>query len=137
MGCDIHAAIEVRGFADEAWTFVAEPPTYRNYAFFGALAGVRHAAENPLAAGRVIPKDISPDAARRCNGDHGGSWCTLKELVEARDDMASGMRGEGYDPDDGILDQWIELGQMMDTAHAYYEGIADGSHTRFVFNFDS
>ena len=140
MGCDIHAAIEVRGFADEPWTFVAEPPTYRNYAFFGALAGVRHAAENPLAAGRGIPKDISPDAAKRCNGDHSASWCTLQELRAGSEAMRRHMTevyptfiGKG-----GMLDQWLDVGDIMDAAHAYYGGDEnDGSRTRFVFNFDS
>lgn len=138
MGCDIHAAVEVRGWYEDNWAFVAEPPTPRNYAFFGALAGVRRESRHPLAEGRGLPSDISEDAAKRCRGDHSDSWCTLKELRENRDEMAAEMRGMGYDPDAGVLDQWIELGTMMDAAHAYYEDWKpDGSQTRFVFNFDS
>ena len=140
MGCDIHAAVEVRGFYGDGWEFVAEPPTPRNYAFFGALAGVRTVPEEPLAAGRGLPADLSDEARERCRGDHSPSWCTLKELREGRSRMERHMRETypGFDLKGGVLDQWIELGEMMDTAHAYYSGDeGDGSRTRFSFNFDS
>jgi hypothetical protein len=140
MGCDIHAAVEVRGWGDKDWTFVAEPPTPRNYAFFGALAGVRYPSPVPLADGRGLPANTSDEARERCNGDHSDSWCTLKELVDAKASMRVHMDTTypRFDSEGDVLDQWIALGQMMDTAHAYYGGDEnDGSRTRFVFNFDS
>lgn len=141
MGCDIHAALEVNwGYGKERWEAVAKLPDERNYSFFGALNGVRRPMANPLPFwNRGLPDNMSKGAAKWVNGDHSGTWCTLKELRENADAIRKHIDDEypGFDNTGGILDQWLAIGEVMDNAHAWYDGESDGTLTRFVFNFDS
>lgn len=141
MGCDIHAAVECSSyFGGQKWEGVARLPAERNYAFFGAMNGVRRPTSEPLEFwNRGLPAGMSSIAKKWVNGDHSETWCTLKELRENSDKIREHIRSE-YPHLSGMescLDDWLRIGEMMDRAHAWYEGDSDGTLTRFVFNFDS
>lgn len=95
MGCDIHMVVELydwvpdgKGDEVQAWSMViAEPAAYgdRNYALFGALAGVRNHDVPKIADKRGVPEDASPETkkwSQRYGADgHSHSWVTLAEVL--------------------------------------------------------
>jgi len=108
MGCDIHAALEIR--IDGRWQAVMRPNKWwspeskdepketagldfdRNYSAFAILANVRNGVGFagvdtgdgfvPISDPRGLPDDISPEARDTgCTGDHSDSWVTLAEVL--------------------------------------------------------
>ncbi|MGK5642451.1 hypothetical protein ACSNOK_29675 [Streptomyces sp. URMC 126] len=112
MGTDIYGCVEVREpCADEDW-YDGPPwrraldlfPLYanRDYTAFACLFGVRDTGLwEPVAAGRGLPPDVSPDlraeyedVAALDAAVHGATWVTWSELSAMDPDVApKGVRG--------------------------------------------
>ena len=134
VGCDIHAAIEVREY-NEWWTFVAQPSVRRNYELFSLLAGVRGEHE-PWIPPRGLPdrRTISYDAWHEGNGnygegvvdgDHSASWFTLEEAQRFRLPECN----------DSTRTQWNMWLHTMNFFAKLYNVSAD--RVRVIFNFDN
>jgi hypothetical protein len=88
MGCSLHAHAERRNYHGN-WLKVPHltPFNWRNYGFYGWLAGVRnHSAMTPMAADRGLPEDASESVAREFydyweSDAHSVSWVTVAELL--------------------------------------------------------
>lgn len=133
MGCDIHYVIEVKDKNSDEWVGVYgsnnpfNPPYdpknpyplytlgYRDYDFFGAIAGVRR--RGPEAKG--LPDDISSMAKMYSNmweGDaHSHSYLPLAEFVRLKVKTnplltaeAAGIKLRGGDPIEWMLDHYWE-----------------------------
>ncbi|MBC2874236.1 MULTISPECIES: hypothetical protein [Streptomyces] len=106
MGTDIYGGIEIRNpNADEDW-YTRPPweravdlyPLYsgRDYAAFGCLFGVRDLVGwEPVAAGRGLPPDVSPELRKEFDeaagldaAVHGPTWVTWAELARIDLDAA-------------------------------------------------
>ena len=142
MGCDIHPVIEVRGTkwpGDKTWEAVAIPDRGRNYAFFGALAGVRYEPSNgPVAEPRGYP-DPEAEENRFCDWnpkreslhnflsrEHTPSWLTLEEMENYDAQWLEKM---------GSMGQWNRWLRTMRFYANLYE-VSDRD-VRVVFDFDS
>lgn len=107
MGCDIHAAIEVK--RANGWEPLRFPNKYfgkwedepeqttrldmgRNYCAFAILADVRNGVGFagvdtgdplvPIAPRRGLPEDVHPDTVEHgCTGDHSETYLTAEELL--------------------------------------------------------
>lgn len=93
MGCDIHAMIERRSYADwdskqehPRWKNAGDPELWRNYALFTALAGVRQNDDNqPIIS---EPRGVQDDWCRPFEAwynewkldAHSTSFVTLAEI---------------------------------------------------------
>lgn len=96
MGCDIHNWFEYKN-KNGKWNLIEESEEdlfylYRNYALFGALAGVR-VNYKPIVWPRGLPKDLSSyikDQEKRWGIDaHTKSWLSLRELSDALDNYVA------------------------------------------------
>lgn len=93
MGCDIHVTVQKRvngAWVDgQDWTNESGWPRPaggelfgdRNYALFAILANVRGEVENPLAAGRGLPSEISQQMAEFHEGNHSATHFTVAEVM--------------------------------------------------------
>ncbi len=149
MGCDIHLVIETKAPDGEwvgtwnsggPWVDKYDPHTRahpfivlgeRDYAFFGAVAGVRIDGPKPLG----MPEDASP-LARTCalawDGDgHSHSYMPMREFIAAKlqgdNRVAEAMR-QRIDGKDPVI-------EFLATAFYDPQEHIDGS--RVVFWFDN
>jgi hypothetical protein len=128
MGCDIHVMFqEKRG---ESWEPIS-PITYfgRDYASFGALAGIRDSSVYQMYTQRGLPENllfphVRGEEINTYIGDHSFSWLTLKELKKIRKKVAKTDKDYQFYTLEDIIDQ---LGQRA--------GAED--KLRIVFGFDS
>jgi hypothetical protein len=96
MGCDIHFAVEGRQAGDtwarierivpsrwrESGTEREEWFEDRNYSVFAMLAGVRNShGHEPLAEGRGLPGDASPETVEFLDDCHSTTHFTVRELL--------------------------------------------------------
>lgn len=107
MGCDIHAAIEVKDTTGK-WTALLHPNKYfgkysgeseltarvdigRDYDLFAVLANVRNGTAfagcvtgtgfDYISEPRGVPDDISDEARGVLSDEHSASWVTLPEIL--------------------------------------------------------
>ena len=131
MGCDVHPIIQYKEFeAPEYWKTAGVPDDNRNYALFGALAGVRNHDVTPLCQPRGLPPDLSEDDIKKLydgyllSGGHTPTWFTLAEA-------------EAYntkDLDYGLeqWNRWLEYGRFI---AKHFDKMPE--QVRFVMDFDS
>lgn len=156
MGCDIHMLVEARNrcylregapAASEAeavanaqarltgwypWRVVMGHevcPTFRDYALFAKLAGVRNDDDSmcePISEPRGLPSDASPEAVEFFGGPdldffHDCSWLTLQEARE----------GLGREPHlaDSLYVKWLD--SIMSVTRSKLDEV------RIVFAFDN
>lgn len=126
MGCDIHGPfIEVKEYADGSWWTRREFLTDRNYALFGALAGVRAIDIDPPVPPRGLPDDASSEWRSHHDADcHSESWLTVEELRQAQDAYA-----EEYTDFSNDIGLWVSVME-------FYERTIGGA-VRIGFCFDN
>lgn len=81
MGTDITVFEEVK--LNGCWYNHRRLIWPRNYTFFGILANVRESFDNPVAADRGLPDDVSDLVKYLLRNQHSLSWCIQTELMEA------------------------------------------------------
>jgi len=126
MGADIHGVWQYK--IGDHWFTQGEIPDDRNYALFGALAGVRNYQNiTPIAEPRGLPfnfpvKDEYFESYRGkiWMGDHSYSWLTLDEMLS----------WDGWSQLDGAETIWLK---WLD----YAKAASGGYESRIVFGFDS
>ena len=141
MGCDIHPLMFVnRGDSKlQSWQFVAVPPSNRNYAFFGALAGVRDehvpVVKEPAGFPRWF-KDREFDVFRHSEWpmpgvsmEHTPSWVSLADMHKHLAKLDGVVGTDTL----GAWHQWIELMEYYRDAY----GITHNEGVVIVFDFDS
>lgn len=134
MGCDIHLHVEVRLAGESEWQHYAHPSINRNYALFGALAGVRFGEIEHIPP-RGLPNDMSRltrwDWEANWSGDgHTASWLHFDEF-----ERALGRAGIDYTSfgSEGFLHTYFDFGYGLGEP----DEMPDVTEVRFVFWFDN
>lgn len=108
MGCDIHPFLEVRDKETGQWVMIERPESYRNYAWFGVIAGVRAYDAPRISDPKGLPDDPSIVCARQLGDDrdlHSHSYLTLSEISEAWRRYIDFLELEGRDEVEILADK--------------------------------
>lgn len=146
MGCDIHTHIEIR--YKGKWEHYACPSIDRNYALFGAMAGVRGGGP-AIVEPKGVPKDMSIITRlswERWGTDaHTASWFNEEEI----DQLSAWLRKQAQKSDKLYLTCDLEFGILKGTymfgnsltAFKHYDGyeyLPEGCDAvRLIFWFDN
>ena len=88
MGCDIHAAAQLKNPDTESWFTLGNVELCRDYALFAILAGVRNGkGVKPIDEPRGLPEGFGSeyDDEHTDLGDHSRSYVDLQEINERMD----------------------------------------------------
>lgn len=141
MGANIHQHIEVK--KNGQWHHLSQPHVFRDYTYFGLLAGIRGKME-PIIPPRGLPDDVTfvttvdyeQTADRYGEGKVvNASWFGPEELRELQSALTR------IEKIRKVSDPCVSMNLETDYLHAYINGNPVASHqgwddVRLVFWFD-